>query len=487
MNMKNILACAVALLSVCVAEARLSVGPLFGDGMVLQQQEEVNVWGWAEPCQAVTVKASWGERSKCVADNTGRWQTKVKTPRATFEPGSVEIACGKEKIVINDVLIGEVWFASGQSNMEMPLKGFAGCPTAGSNDYISLSGRYAGKIRFVTVPTSPQKVPTDTVTVRWEDCTPKSAASFCAVAYFFGIRLQEALGCPVGLINSSLGATRVEGWTPRELLEGYKDIDLGEAVFDQVGKVKPAYNIQRDLPLVFYNGMIHPFVGYGIKGFLWYQGEANVSYQCERYAERFVNMVGEWRKRWAMGDLPFYYVEICPFEYWWVKPPIMSCLLREQQLKAQSMLPNMGMVSTNDLVADYEYWQIHPSMKKEVGDRLCYWALAEAYGIEGVACKNPTFKSMTIEGSKAMIDFNDATEGFDRNVRIEGFEICGPDSVFHKARVGTSGSRVSVEASEVKEPIAVRYCYKPFAKGNLKSVYGLPVVPFRTDDFPLVK
>ena len=163
----------------------------------------------------------------------------------------------------------------------------------------------------------------------------------------------------------------------------------------------------------------------------------------------------------------------------------MSCALREQQLKAMDMLPNMGMVCTNDLVHDYEYWQIHPCMKKEVGDRLCYWALANAYGRKGIAFKSPTFKEMSIEGNKIMVTFNDAEEGFNRNVRIEGFEICGPDSVFHKASVGTSGNRVSVQSGEVKEPVAVRYCYKPWQLGNLKSVTGLPVVPFRTDDFPL--
>lgn len=483
--MKHVFTILLCALCALFASADIVMAPLFSDGMVLQQQESVSIWGKAKANARVTIKSSWGAKATTQCDASGAWKTKIQTPKATFDPQKLTISCAGEKLTIADVLIGEVWFASGQSNMEMPLKGFASCPTEGSNEAIMAAGRYRGKIHFVTVPTSPQVVPTDTVTVKWEDCTPATAAEFCAVAYFFGVRLQETLGCPVGLINSSLGATRVEGWTPRELLETYSDIDLTPAPLEKAIQTKPAYNVQRDLPLVFYNGMIHPFVGYGIRGFLWYQGEANVNYHNEDYAVRMTNMIRSWRQRWGMGDLPFYYVEICPFEYWWVKPAILSCALREQQLQALSMLPNLGMVCTNDLVHDYEYWQIHPCMKRQVGERLCLWALAKAYGMEGIACESPTFKSMEIEGNKAMISFNNADQGFDRNVRIEGFEICGPDSVFHKAHVGTSGSRVSVQANEVKEPIAVRYCYKPWQLGNLKSISGLPVVPFRTDNFPL--
>ncbi|MBO4731098.1 MAG: sialate O-acetylesterase, partial [Bacteroidaceae bacterium] len=186
-----------------------------------------------------------------------------------------------------------------------------------------------------------------------------------------------------------------------------------------------------------------------------------------------------------MGDLPFYYVEICPYDWWWAKPPLAACAMREQQLLAQSMLPNMGMVCTNDLVKDYEHWQIHPCMKREVGERLCFWALSETYGMEGISCKSPTFQSMEIKDGKAIITFNDAEEGFNRNYSVEGFEICGPDSVFYTAHAGPSGNRVTVQAAQVKEPVAVRYCYKPFQVGNLKNNYGLPVVPFRTDHFPL--
>lgn len=478
--------------AVCLAaSAQLKTAPLFGDGMVLQQQQKVNFWGWATPDAKVSIATSWGAKAKAVADKQGKWKTTVQTLAATYEPQTVTIRSGKDKAVLRNVLIGEVWFASGQSNMEMPLKGFDACPTEGSNEAIVAAGRYKGKVHFVTVPSMPQVEPTDTITVKWEDCTPATARNFCAAAYFFGTMLQESLDCPVGLINSSLGATRVEGWTPRELLQTYPDVNLDKEMaaaaphIAQLKKEDNLYNVNRGLSLVFYNGMIHPFVGYGIKGFLWYQGEANVSGECEDYARRMTNMVREWRQRWAMGDLPFYYVEICPFDWWWAKPPLAAAAMREQQLKAQTMLPNMGMVCTNDLVKDYEHWQIHPCMKREVGERLCFWALSQTYGMEGISCKSPTFRSMEIKDGKAIITFNDAEEGFNRNYNVEGFEICGPDSVFYTAHAGPSGNRVTVQAAQVKEPVAVRYCYKPFQVGNLKNNYGLPVVPFRTDRFPI--
>ena len=303
------LICCIALAS--GLSGHLRMGPLFSNGMVLQQQQNTNIWGWATADAKVTVKTSWGAKAKAVADRHGRWQATVQTPAATFAEQSVVVSCGKEKITVSNVLIGEVWLASGQSNMEMPLKGFASCPTEGCNEAISEAGRYAGKVHLLTVPSAPQAEPTDTVSVKWEDCNPKTAADFCAAAYFFGIKLQETLHCPVGLINSSLGATRVEGWTPRETLQGYPDINLDKLMPEITKKIadKKAqnnlYNIERELPMVFYNGMIHPFVGYNLKGFLWYQGEANVDYMNSEYATRLANMVSEWRNRWGLGDLPF--------------------------------------------------------------------------------------------------------------------------------------------------------------------------------------
>jgi len=471
------------------ASAHFTFGPLVGDHMVLQQQTDVRLWGWTDHAGAtLTLRTSWDKtKYKTTADANGRWEFVIATPQASFEPQQVTISEGKEKHVLTDVLIGEVWLASGQSNMEMPLHGFASCPVENSAQHIVESIRYKDRLHFCTVAFSPHPEEVDTVTAVWQNCTPQTARDFCAAGYFFGIRLVEALGCPVGVINSSLGATRVEGWTPKDIVSTYEGEDLHSNTYLNAHLVRPAYDVDRALPCVFYNGMIHPIEPYTIKGFLWYQAEANVN-EPATYCERFVRMVKSWRERWQQGDLPFYYVEICPYDYFWAKDKATPALIREAQYKASEQLPHMGMVCTNDLVKDYEYWQIHPCMKKEVGDRLCLWALGDAYGMEGIDYRYPAYRSMEVEetdrGKQVRLSFDNADDGFNRNVGIEGFEICGPDSVWHKASAGTSGSQVTVRSSEVKEPVAVRYAFKSFELGNLKANSGLPVIPFRTDNFP---
>ena len=469
--------------------AHITPGPLVGDNMVLQQQTDVRLWGWTDNAGAtLTLRTSWSKtKFKATADAKGRWEFLVPTPAASFEPQTVTISEGKEKVVLTDVLIGEVWLASGQSNMEMPLHGFEGCPVENSAQHIMESIRYKDRLHFCTVAFSPHPEEVDTVTAVWQNCTPQTARDFCAAGYFFGARLTEALGCPVGVINSSLGATRVEGWTPKDIVSTYPSENLQSDTYLNAHLVRPAYNVDRGLPCVFYNGMIHPIEPYTVKGFLWYQAEAN-AHAPSTYADRLVRMVRSWRERWGLGDLPFYYVEICPFDYYWLRDKATVALVREAQYKASEMLPHMGMVCTNDLVKDYEYWQIHPCMKKEVGDRLCLWALGDTYGIEGIDYRYPVYRSMQVEdterGKQVRISFDYADDGFNRNVGIEGFEICGPDSVWHKASVGTSGRQITVRSDEVKEPVAVRYAFKSFQLGNLKANSGLPVIPFRTDNFP---
>lgn len=467
------------------SSATITPGPLIGNGMVLQQQSDVRIWGTTDkPGARITVRTSWSkQRYACYADADGRWSLTIATPKATFEPQTVTLSDG-DKLTLSDVLIGEVWLASGQSNMEMPLHGFEGCPVENSAEYIAEAGRYKGRIHLCTVAFSPHPEEVDTVSASWQDSSPATARDFCAVAWFFGRRLTEALNCPVGLINSSLGATRVEGWMPRDIVAHYPDQDIESETYRTAHLVRPAYNVERSLPCVFYNGMIHPLLGYGLRGFLWYQAEANIN-EPETYTERFVEMVRCWRERWGLGDLPFYYVEICPYDYFWAKDKATPALVREAQYKASELLPNMGMVCTNDLVHDYEYWQIHPCMKREVGERLFLWALGDAYGVEGIDYRSPVYRSMKVEeDGQVRLSFDYADDGFNRNVGIEGFEMCGPDSVWHKASAGNAGREITVRCSEVKEPVAVRYAFKSFSPGNLKANSGLPVIPFRTDNFP---
>ena len=480
----------LALVSPCPIGARITCGPLVGEHMVLQQQTDVRLWGWTDrgANQTITLRVSWNKsRQKVKSDANGRWEFRVTTPKASFEPQTVIISDGDDKQTLTDVLIGEVWLASGQSNMEMPLHGFANCPVENSVQHILESVRYKGRLHICTVAFSPHPEEVDTVTAVWQDCMPETARDFCAVGYFFGIRLTEALGCPVGIINSSLGATRVEGWTPRDIVSTYPDEDLNSETYRNAHLVRPAYNVDRALPAVFYNGMIHPLEPYTIRGFLWYQAEANIN-TPQTYAERFARMVRSWRERWGQGDLPFYYVEICPYDYFWAQDKATAALTREAQYRVSEMLPHMGMVCTNDLVKDYEYWQIHPCMKKEVGDRLCLWALGDTYAMRGIDYRYPVYRSMEVEtssrGRQVRLTFDHAKDGFNRNVGIEGFEMCGPDSVWHKASAGVSGEQVTVHCDKVSEPVAVRYAFKSFQPGNLKANSGLPVIPFRTDKFP---
>ena len=484
----------IVLIALCCSpsfiHAHLRFGPLVGDNMVVQQQTNVRLWGWTDKGSGaiVTLRTSWNKnKQKVKADANGRWEFMVATPAASFEAQKVTVSDGDETRSLTDVLIGEVWLASGQSNMEMPLHGFEGCPVENSAQHILESVRYKDRLHICTVAISPHPEEVDTVTAVWKNCTPETARNFCAVGYFFGIRLTEALGCPVGVINSSLGATRVEGWTPCNIVSTYPGENLESDECLNAHLVRPSYHVKRALPAVFYNGMIHPIEPYTIRGFLWYQAEAN-AHAPQTYAERLTNMVRSWRERWGQGDLPFYSVEICPYDYYWLPDKSTAPLTREAQFKATEMLPHMGMVCTNDLVHDYEYWQIHPCMKKEVGDRLCLWALGDTYGMKGIDYRYPVYRSMKVEdterGKLIRITFDYADDGFNRNVGIEGFEICGADSVWHKASVGTSGRQITVRSNEVPDPVAVRYAFKSWQLGNLKANSGLPVIPFRTDNFP---
>lgn len=463
--------------------AEIVMGSLFQDHMVLQQDTVVHIWGWTNhPGKKVTLKTSWSKQKvSAQSAEDGRFDLQVKTPKATFSPQTLELNDG-EKCQLQDILIGEVWLASGQSNMEMPLEGFGSCPVEGAAMYIAEAGKYAGRVRLCTVEWRPSGVEENKVGAKWEDCNPLSARSFCAVAYFFALRLTETLNVPVGVINSSLGATRVEGWTPRNILTGYGTEDLESSAVKNSASVNPGRNVDRALPMVFYNGMIHPLVGFSLKGFLFYQGEANIN-EPATYRTRFVNMVREWRRRWDAGDLPFYYVEICPYDYYWAKDKNTAPLIREAQYLAQYDLPNMGMVCTNDLVHDYEYWQIHPCMKKEVGDRLCLWALGQTYAVPGIDYRYPEYESMTVEKDQVILTFRNAHLGFNRRVDIKGFELCGEDGVWHPStNVGTyDEDKVSVKSKDVPHPVAVRYAFQSWSLGNLKGGTGLPVIPFRTN------
>ena len=463
----------IYLLFSTVGYAKPILPEIMSDNMVLQQKTNVNIWGIADAGKTVVVKPSWSSTStKATVDKSGKWIVSVTTPEASFEPYSISISDGDE-IILNNVLIGEVWFASGQSNMEMPLKGFNNNPIMGANETIANSTKNKG-IRFVTIPKTATMTPQETVKGMWKESNPENAAEFSATAYHFAQTLYQSLNVPIGIIVSSWGGTRVEGWMNREILETYPDVNLDEEVVNAMNS--------SSRPMVMYNGMINPLINYTIKGFIWYQGESNVG-KHEVYAQRFAKMVELWRTDWDSKDLPFYYVEIAPFNY----GERQAQYLREAQYKAQALIPHSGMISINDLVEGYEITNIHPRNKTDVGKRLGYMALNDTYEYKNIIARGPEYKSMEVKDGKVILSFNNADNGFAGTDGLEGFEIAGTDEVFHPATavIDYSNRTVVVSGENISNPNAVRYCFKNFQVGNLYNTRELPAVPFRTDDFDI--
>ncbi len=445
---------------------------ILSDGMVLQQNSKVNIWGKTDPGKTVEVKPCWSKTAvRATANNEGKWLAVIETPEASFTPRTVTISDGEE-VVLKDILIGEVWLASGQSNMEMPLHGFNNNPIMDANETIALSGQYPA-IRFVKIPKVQSFEPQEEVEGRWQVCNPANSPEFSATAFFFAETLHKSLNIPIGIIVSAWGGTKVESWIDRETLETYPDINLSE---DVVNKLNPAAR-----PLLMYNAMIHPLTNYVVKGFIWYQGESNVGAH-QVYPERLHNMVSLWRKQWDNSDLPFYYVEIAPYIYG-NRDETNAAYLREAQFKAQKLIPHSGMISTNDLTEPYELRNIHPRNKTDIGKRLAFMALNKTYGYDRVAAHGPEYNSMEISDGKIIVSFDHAKEGFSRMDGIEGFEIAGEEGEFLPAQAVVRNGKVEVSREGIDQPVAVRYCFRNFQIGNLAGVRELPVVPFRSDSF----
>nr|WP_320058936.1 sialate O-acetylesterase [uncultured Bacteroides sp.] len=452
--------------------AKVQLPDILSNNMVLQQNTQVKLWGKAKASTPITIKVSWNQQAYTTrSDANGRWLLSVATSKAGYTPQSIKFSDG-ETTELNNILIGEVWFCSGQSNMEMPLNGFRNCPILGANESIANASEYRTGIRFATVPKTAALTPQETCTGKWQECNPENAQWFSATAYHFATALHTALNVPVGIINCSWGGSTVEGWLPEDILKNYPDIDLKKA-----GSKEEAEYMQ---PMIMYNGMLKPLQNYTIKGFLWYQGESNLGKQAT-YAERLATMVNLWRKEWALGELPFYFVEIAPYQY---GEGDMGAYLREAQFKAQAFISSSGMISTNDLVEPYEAANIHPRNKTLVGQRLCYMALNRTYGIKGISDHGPAYKSMEVKENKAVLSFDNAADGFSRMQDIVGFEIAGADKIFYPATaVADWNQHIIVSSDKVASPVAVRYGFRNFLPGNLYNHREQPLYPFRTDNW----
>ncbi len=464
--------------------SEIKLPAILADGMVLQQQTDIKLWGDASANTNVTVIPSWNNQTyQCKSDNQGKWIISIPTPSAGG-PYEITISDGK-KTVLNNILIGEVWFCSGQSNMEMPVKGFDRQPVEGSVDAI-LKSNPKTPIRMFTTDSEDgkwvrqfSKKPETDCKGRWMENTPENIANTSAAAYFFARYVQEVLDIPVGLVISSWGGSIVECWMSREAIEPFKEINL--SILDNDEEIKNPTST----PCVLYNAKIAPLTNFAIKGFLWYQGESNRN-NADLYKQLMPAFVKDLRSRWNVGEFPFYFVEIAPFNYEGADG-ISAAYLREVQQQNMKDIPNSGMVTTLDIGHPVF---IHPMDKETVGKRLAYWALGKTYGIKGFEYAPPTYNSMEKVEGKIYINFNDAQRGiYPMWTDLDGFEIAGEDKVFYpaKAEIETKSCRLAVSSEKVPLPVAVRYAYKNYAEPSIFGLNGIPVAPFRTDDWELKK
>jgi sialate O-acetylesterase len=470
---------AVAFFSVQPSvRAELRLPNIFGDNMVLQQQMPVPVWGWATPGASVRVKFA-GQQKSTRADADGMWRVKLGKLKASFTPESLVIESGDTNVFTN-ILVGEVWLGSGQSNMEKPIglqRGQRPCLNAEAE----LAAAGYPNIRLFKIDKMLSDVPRTNVEKfqRWQECGSNAlnSASFSAAAYFFGREIHTNLNVPVGLVESSWGGTRIEPWTPPV---GFKSVpSLAQIKLPELGSIK----ISNTVPTVLYNAMIAPIAGFAIRGALWYQGESNHSET--NYDQNMAALVGGWRKVWNEGDFPFYFVQIAPYKY--IKDLTNYSVETDplpgfwvQQSRAARQIKNTGMVVTSDLVDDLN--DIHPRDKASVGHRLALLALDETYK-KGVPSKSPAFNKMKIIGNKIMLEFDHAYGGLiSRDAKpLSWFMIAGVDGKFVPANAKITGKEtVAVSAAGVDKPTAVRFAWNQIAQPNLFNDIGLPAEPFST-------
>ncbi len=483
---KVLLLIAVLLGAVTLSRAEVKLPAVLGDNMVLQRDSQVNLWGWAKPRKVVKIKTSWNrKRYRVRTDADGKWLVKVVTTGAGG-PYSITFSDGK-KTHLENILLGEVWICSGQSNMEMPVQGFLGQPCLHATETMRQARLYPD-IRLFTVARDSTDTPRDDCKGEWLLSDPKSVGAFSAVGYYFGRCLNQYLGVPIGLITTNWGGTNIEAWmSPESNAKLGVDEEYTKKNWDE-------YYFPCS---VLYNGMVVPIVNYTAKGFIWYQGESNRG-NYKEYADMQAEMIRQWREAWGNENMPFYITQIAPYRYSGAEKR-RSALLVENQIKATKMVPNCAMASTTDVGT---YSLIHEPDKLSVGERLAWLALSRDYGIEGVPAEAPTYESMEIKEGKAVISFNNLCEPNDQSdprsfnwlddqgqvVRsVKGFEIAGADKKFRpaKARILWMDNQVEVWSDEVKEPVAVRYVFCNHSETNLKTTLGQPVVPFRTDDWEI--
>jgi sialate O-acetylesterase len=488
MIMRNVFlrAAPLVFLVVLTANADVRLPALFSDHMVLQQGMRVPIWGWADEGEVVTVKFR-GQTAKAKTEN-GQWKVTLKNLKAGG-PDTLLFE-GRNRIELRDVLVGEVWVCSGQSNMEWSLE-------RSHEPEAAVAAANHPQIRLFKVPKLKLSLPTNDVAAEWTACEPETAKNFSAVAYYFARDLQAARGVPVGLIGTYWGGSPAEAWMSADALarnasyrqditEHYARIwnqhQQAMKKWEADGRQDKAPQVPSWKPSELYNGMIAPLVPYSIRGAIWYQGESNAG-RAHQYRTLFPDMIANWRRDWGQGDFTFLAVQLAPFKAIQPEPGESDWAeLREAQLLATKKLPRVGMAVITDVG---EQKDIHPRKKEPVGARLALAARGIAYG-EKIEFSGPVYRSMKVKGDTAVISFDHARGGLEsREGALKGFSICGEDKKFVWATAEIQGDKVIVHSPQVSKPVAVRYGWADFPVVNLWNKEGLPASPFRTDVFPL--
>lgn len=500
----SFLALACFLLTFSSLNAKIRLPALVGDHMVLQQNTKINIWGWAAPGEAITISPGWQiEKINTSADTEGNWKVTVPTPKAG---GPYEIVLeGENKITLSDVLIGEVWICSGQSNMYMPVGREEDSWRTGVLNYEKeVKEAHYPRIRLFTVALKTSDSLLNNVEGKWQACSPESVYGFSAVGYFFGREIHKTQNTPIGLISSSWGGTPAEAWTKKEVLESDPDLvpilDRYRETYSRYqaalqeyetwkSKTKPASKKNESgsktpkkpkkpqyskSPSLIYNAMVYPLLNYTMQGVIWYQGESN-SERAHQYRKLFPALIKNWRTDWKQGNFPFYFVQIAPHKK---KNPE----IREAQLLSMKSVPNTGMVVLTDAG---NATNIHPINKQVVGKRLALWARAGTYGEKGLVYSGPIYTEMEKEQGKIRLHFDHTGTGLVcRGDSLTHFTIAGKNRKFLPAKAEIAGNTILVSHPEIKEPIAVRFGWENIPEHHLYNREGLPASPFRTDDWP---
>ncbi|MFO7937740.1 MAG: sialate O-acetylesterase [Kiritimatiellia bacterium] len=440
--------------------AKVKLPSVFSSGMVLQQGQNIPVWGQADPGEAVTVTFA-GQSSKATADKNGKWTLELKPLKASAKPAVFTVK-GYDTVTFRDVLVGEVWFCSGQSNMEWRMSNI-------ENAEKEIPEADNPLIRHFKVGRKSSPVPLDDIVSenhsQWIKTTPETIPGISAVAYMFGRRLHQELKVPVGLINSSWGGTRIEPWIPSS---GFKGIEALDDIRKHVETADPKNAI-------LWNGMVAGLVPYAVKGAIWYQGESNRR-DGMLYIEKTRALVNGWRKEWGIPDLPYYLVQLAPYKYGGNEPYILPEMW-EAQAAIPDAIKNTGYTVINDIG---NLTDIHPRNKQDVGLRLANQALNRTYGRKNIEWSGPVYKSFKIEKNRIRLSFEYNRELRTRNGKApDWFEICGPDGRYEKADAVIDGETVLISSPKIEHPAGFRYAWHQLAEPNLVNHLGLPTGAFR--------